>query len=316
MFKQDPVIIALGGNAISSEVDSPSIEEQFEKTRQSVEFIAELIISGFRRILITHGNGPQVGNVILRNEMSAKFVRPNPIDVCVSDTQGQIGYMLQQLLKNALAFRGVTKDVSALVTQVLVDPKDPAFQNPTKPVGMFYKKDEATKLTRERGWNIKEDAGRGYRRVVPSPKPIEIIERMMIKKLMDAGVIMIGVGGGGIPVVRQDNGVLVGVEAVIDKDLASSLVANEIGAKLFIMLTSIDHVMINFNKPDQKKLKTVKLSEIKKYLNSGEFAEGSMAPKIQASIDFLEKGGEKVVITKPENLMEAVFSEYGTHIVG
>jgi carbamate kinase len=266
------------------------------------------------KVAITHGNGPQVGFILLRSELSSNVLHTVPLDSCGADTQGAIGYMIQQCLYNEFKQRRIKKSVASVVTQTLVEKNDPAFQNPTKPIGPFYDKEKAEKYRKERGWDVMEDAGRGWRRVVPSPIPVKIIEQDVIKSLVNKGIIVIAVGGGGIPVIEQD-GRLKGAEAVIDKDYASALLAIGIKADLFLISTAVEKVALNFGKPNQKSLNKITLAEAKKYLEQGHFPAGSMGPKIEAIISYLEQGGKEALITNPENLERALLGKTGTRIV-
>jgi carbamate kinase len=266
-------------------------------------------------VVITHGNGPQVGFILLRSELARHVLHPVPLDSCGADTQGAIGYMLQQCLYNAFLKKGMKKQAVTVVTQVVVDRNDPAFQNPTKPIGPFMSKEEALKRKEEEGWDVMEDAGRGWRRVVPSPYPLEIVELDAIKSLVDQGFVVIAVGGGGIPVIRLDDGSLKGVEAVIDKDLASSLLAVGIKADLFLISTAVEKVALNYKKPNQVWLDRMTLEEAKRYYDEGHFPPGSMGPKIKAIISYLEQGGKEAIITSPENITRALRGETGTRIV-
>jgi carbamate kinase len=269
-------------------------------------------------VVITHGNGPQVGNILLRNEIADGITPSMPMDVCVAESQGQIGYMIQQSLVNRLNHLGITARVISLVTQVIVDAEDEAFENPTKPIGPYYPEVEAQRLAKEKGWTMMEDKAReGYRRVVPSPEPIEIVESETIIKLLQGEEdreIIIAAGGGGVPVIRTKEG-LKGVEAVVDKDLASQVLATSIRAHLLVMLTDVDKVAINYGKPDQKNLNELTLIEAKNYLKEGHFPPGSMGPKVLSAIRFIENGGEESIITTPENLEKALAGERGTRIV-
>jgi carbamate kinase len=314
MARKGGIVIALGGNAISKPGMRGTIQEQFYATLETMEHVAELVINGFDRIIITHGNGPQVGAAILRSEIASRTVYPLPMDVCVADTQGGIGYMIQQVLTNCLRKRGVRLPVVTAVSQVMVDVHDPAFENPTKPVGTFYSEQEAKELMAGRNWVMKEDAGRGWRRVVPSPKPIKVLEAETIKLLFDKGYIVIAGGGGGIPVGINRHNYYYGIEAVIDKDLTSSLLALEVGAETFVILTAVEFAYLNYKGPGEKALTHVTVAEMKKYMNEGHFAEGSMRPKIEASLKFLENGGKKVVITSTSHCLAALRGKTGTHI--
>lgn len=308
------MVIALGGNAIIPVAKQGTIEEQLELTRATMIQVARLIEQG-HLVAITHGNGPVVGNIVMRNEMAKDVIPPMPLDVCGADSEGGIGYMIQQSLQNQLRQMGIEKDVFTIITQVVVDPKDPAFAKPTKPIGPFYEREAAEEMARLKGWSIVEDSGRGYRRVVPSPVPLEIVEWKAIEGAIASGAIVIAVGGGGIPVVRDSTGDLRGVEAVIDKDLASSVLASELRADLLMMLTEVEKVALSFGKPGQRDLDLLTVAEAKAYLAAGEFPPGSMGPKIEAAIEFLEGGGRAVIITRPELISEALEGRRSTRIV-
>ena len=307
-------IVAVGGNSLIKDKNHKTIPDQYEAAAESMKHIAGMIESGWN-VVVTHGNGPQVGFILRRSELSINELHPVPLDYCGADTQGAIGYMFQQSLYNEFRERGIEKQAATVVTQVLVDRKDPAFENPTKPIGSFM--DEGTALQHKDtdGWVVVEDAGRGWRRVVPSPMPIHIVQRDAINALVKAGFVVIGVGGGGIPVVEDDQGTLVGVEAVIDKDFASSLLASSIDADLFLISTAVEKVAINFNKPDERWLDRMTLAEAKQYLAEGHFMKGSMEPKIRAIIMYLENGGKEALITNPQNIERALRGETGTRIV-
>jgi carbamate kinase len=305
-------IIALGGNAILPPGKPGTISEQVAITRTAMIEIEGLVATG-RQVVLTHGNGPIVGNIVMRNEAIKEDIPPMPLDVCGADSQGGIGYMIQQTLGNVFKEKGRRKEVVSVVTQVVVDDDDPAFENPVKPIGPFYSAEDAKKLAQVAGWNVVEDSNRGYRRVVPSPYPIEIVEIKPIKHLIDAGVIVITVGGGGIPVVMRD-GCYEGIEGVIDKDLASSLLGRKLGAERLIIITSVDAVYVDFGKPGQKPLLNTTVEEIKRLHEDGQFPAGSMGSKIQAAIEFLDSGGDNVIITDPGNLLEAVAGRKGTTI--
>lgn len=306
-------VVALGGNAIIPTNASGTIEEQRSLTATSMGQLAELIRSG-RRVLLTHGNGPIVGNIVERNEAVKNRIPPMPLDVCGADSQGGIGYMIQQLLRNELVARGISREVVSIVSQVVVSPDDDAFAHPTKPIGLFYDKVEADSIAREKGYRMVMDANRGYRRVVPSPKPLEIVEAATISRLLRSGVIVIAVGGGGIPVVRRDDR-LVGVEAVVDKDRAAAVLATMVGAERLIILTSVAEVYVQFGTPRQRALRKTRLAEIKAFRDAGEFPAGSMGPKVEAAIDFLEAGGKRVIISDAAMLLEACAGAAGTHIL-
>ena len=310
-------VIAIGGNSLIKDPKHQSVEDQYEAAKESCIHIADMIEAGYE-VVIGHGNGPQVGFILRRSEIAAKAegMHEVPLDVCGADTQGAIGYALQQNLQNELKRRGIKKPVATVVTQVLVDSGDPAFKNPSKPIGGFMDEAEAKRRQKEMGWTVVEDAGRGWRRVVASPLPKEIVEIDAIKALISAGVIVISTGGGGIPVIRNAKGDLEGVAAVIDKDFGSSLLANNVGAEVFIISTAVEKAALNFGKPNQKWLDKITLAEAKKYLAEGtHFAKGSMAPKVQAIIRFLEAGGKQALITNPENIGRALKGETGTWIL-
>jgi len=307
-------VVAIGGNSLIKDKEHRTVPDQFEATREACVPIAGMIEQGWD-VVITHGNGPQVGFILLRSELASDVLHTVPLDSCGADTQGAIGYMIQQSLYNEFDKRGIKKRAATVVTQVVVGQDDPAFQNPSKPIGSFYEEEEAKRLGAERGWIVKDDAGRGWRRVVPSPIPLEIVERDAIQVLLDAGFVVIGVGGGGIPVVKEEDGSLRGVEAVIDKDYASGLLAASIQADLLLISTAVDQVALNFGQPGQRWLDKMTLAEAEQYLAEGHFAPGSMEPKIRASIKFLKEGGREALITSPENIERALAGETGTRIV-
>ncbi len=306
-------VIAIGGNSLIKDKQHVEVKYQWEAVRETCRHIVDMIQEGWE-VVITHGNGPQVGFILRRNELAAHEVHTTPLDVIGADTQGSIGYMLQQSLDNEFTRRGMDKQAITFVTQVLVDKNDPAFKNPTKPIGGFLTKEEAERFAAE-GWPVVEDAGRGWRRVVPSPEPIEIIEEAAIREAVQRGWTVIAVGGGGIPVVREEDGILRGVAAVIDKDRASSLLAVKIQADLFLISTAVEKVAINFGKPNQQWLDRMTVEEAKRYMEEGHFAKGSMLPKVEACIRFIEAGGERAIITNPENITRALRGETGTWIV-
>lgn len=307
------IVVALGGNAIL--VDNPSAEAQKKAVWQTAEHLVKFIENG-DDLIITHGNGPQVGNLLLQNLEADSAKNPAfPLDSLVAMTEGSIGYWLQNALQNALADRKITKNVATIVTQVIVDEADPAFQNPTKPIGPFYSEEEAKAEMANGKGTFREDANRGWRKVVPSPKPVAIKEIETIAKLVEMGQIVIAGGGGGIPVIEKANGHLEGVEAVIDKDFASQQLASQLNADLFIVLTGVDYVFVNFNKPDQKKLEHVTVSELQTYIEEKQFAPGSMLPKVEAAIDFVISGeANTAVITSLENIGQLIDSNAGTII--
>jgi carbamate kinase len=307
-------VVALGGNALIRGNEIGTIQQQEKNTFNTLVNLVELIKKDFN-IVITHGNGPQVGNILLRNEAGYnQYKIPKmPLDICVADSQGGIGYMIERQMKNILIEHKIRRNVITIVTEVLVDINDPAFQEPTKPVGAFFLKEEAELLARANNWVIKEDPRkRGWRRVVASPKPLEIVNKKIIKDLVRKGTIVIAAGGGGVPVYRDKKKQLQGIEAVIDKDLASSLLANEIEADDFFILTDVKNVYINFNKPGQKALETITIEEAKYYLDQGEFSKGSMGPKIEAAIEYVEHGGKETIITESSALAD---KDAGTRIV-
>ncbi|PIE32542.1 carbamate kinase [candidate division KSB3 bacterium] len=307
-------VVALGGNAITQKGEEGNIAQQFSNTRKTLDGIMELIRREYR-LVITHGNGPQVGNLFLMVEATRDLVPSVPLGVCVADTQGQMGYMIQQSLQNRLILEGYPSQVVSLVTQVLVDRDDPSFANPTKPIGPFYKKEEGQKIQQERGWKVVEDSGRGYRLVVPSPMPQRILESDVIKMLLHDGAIVIAGGGGGIPVIAEQDGTYQGIDAVVDKDFASSVLAQELHADLFLILTGVAQVAINFNTPEQKPFSRLHIDEAFAYLEQGHFPPGSMGPKIRAAIDFIETGGKETLITSIECVGEALEGKNGTRIV-
>lgn len=305
-------VIALGGNAILPSSTAGTIYEQFAITRTMMARIAKLIASG-RNTVLTHGNGPIVGNIVLRNEALRDTIPPMPLGICVADSQGGIGYMMQQVLHNALLKEGVERDVVTLVTQVRISPDDPAFENPTKPIGPFYTEDQAKALQAENGWDIVEDSKRGYRRVVPSPRPVEIVEENVVRMLLENGAIVITVGGGGIPVVA-DQGKFDGVEAVVDKDFAAAVLARDLGADRMVIVTDVDAVYQNYGTPEQTPLRQLTLDQALTMVQSGELPPGSMGSKIEAAASFVEATGNEVIITSPEDVLLAVVGKAGTQI--
>ena len=305
-------VVAIGGNSLIQDKSRPDVRYQWDAVRETTKHIAQMVEEGWN-VVITHGNGPQVGFILRRSELAAGEVHTVPLDIIGADTQGSIGYMLQQALSNELRKRRTARQVVTVVTQVLVDKDDPAFQNPQKPIGGFMEEGQACEFEGE-GWNVVEDAGRGWRRVIASPIPRQIIELDAIRRLIEDDFVVVGVGGGGIPVVRNKKGELCGVYAVIDKDRASGLLAQGLHADLFLISTAVPQVAINFNKPDQKWLDLMTLPEAKQYLAEGHFAPGSMAPKIEAVIQFLEAGGPQALITDPRSIGEALAGRTGTWI--
>jgi carbamate kinase len=311
-------VVAIGGNAILMAGQQATFENQMINLKETCVHLAKLIKGGYDMVL-THGNGPQVGNILLQNELLRDDVPPMPMDVCVAESQALLGYMIQQAMKEELEKVGMDKVVTCILTRVLVDPDDPAFDNPTKPVGPYYSEEEAREIGEERGWRFTEDLRRGgFRRVLPSPRPVDIIERGAIKRLVFGGEgqseVVVAAGGGGIPVIRKKEG-LEGVEAVVDKDLAACVLASAIDEKFLLLLTDVDRVYLNFGKKDQRPLDLVTVDEIEEYLGQGQFPPGSMGPKVEAAIEFLRGGGDKVIITMPKLLEEALEGRAGTHIV-
>lgn len=306
-------VVAIGGNSLIIDKNRKTIPDQYEAVKQTMVHIAGMIENGWN-VVITHGNGPQVGFILRRSELSIHELHPVPLDYCGADTQGAIGYMIQKALRNEFKRRGVSRDAVTVVTQVLVDKTDSAFQNPTKPIGSFMDEETASERMKE-GQVFVEDAGRGWRRVVPSPIPQRIIELKAIETLIQEGFIVIAVGGGGIPVIENEKGELEGVEAVIDKDFASSLLASSMKADLLLISTAVEKVALNYNQPDQQWIDKMTVAEAKQYIQEGHFAPGSMLPKIKASIKFLEAGGKQALITDPPNIQRALRGETGTWIV-
>jgi len=307
------VVVALGGNALQESGKPATAEAQLEVVEKTTEHIADLI-EGDYNVVIAHGNGPQVGRIVIQNEVADSVTPAMPFDVCGAMSQGMIGYHIQQAIKNELVKRNSSKPVATVVTQVVVDKADPAFSNPTKPIGPFYTEEEAENLKKEKGYDIVEDAGRGFRRVVASPKPVEIVEIDSVKSLIDAGTVVITVGGGGIPVVKEE-GKLRGVPAVIDKDLASEKLAEDLDADMLLILTAVDKVALNFGKPNQINVDKMSVEEAKKYIEEGHFAKGSMLPKIEAAVEFAEsKEGRVAIISTLDNCLEAIKGNKGTRI--
>ncbi|MCL1692345.1 MAG: carbamate kinase [Actinomycetia bacterium] len=309
------LVIAIGGNSLIPDGDHQSVQDQYDAAAETDDHIAGLVEKGWD-VAISHGNGPQVGFILRRSELASSELHEIPLDYCGADTQGAIGYMLQQNLVNDFRQRGIDKSVVTVVTQVEVDANDPAFQNAAKPIGSFMDEEEAMRRRDDEGWDVLEDSGRGWRRVVASPQPMRIVELDVIKGLLDAGIITIAVGGGGIPVVENDKGDLEGIAAVIDKDLASALLAVQVDADLLLISTAVEKVALNFGTPEQRWVDQFTLAEVKQYLEEGgHFAEGSMAPKMRAVVQFLEAGGKEALITNPPNLERAMAGETGTRIV-
>jgi carbamate kinase len=309
-------LIAVGGNSLIADKDHMTVEDQYTAVCQTAEHIADLIETGMK-VVVTHGNGPQVGFILRRSEIAREVAQMHPVPLvsCDADTQGAIGYQIQQALDNEFRKRKIKLTAATIVTQVLVDNDDQAFKKPAKPIGQFYTEDEAELLKNAYPeWTLMEDAGRGFRRVVASPLPKKIIELGAIKALLKEDYCVIAAGGGGIPVVENSEGMLEGRDAVIDKDFASAFLSYELGADIFIISTGVKEVCLNFGKPDQKTLKNISTEEARQYMMEGHFAPGSMAPKIQAALDFLDRGGKEVIITNPANIKDAVLNGSGTHI--
>ena len=309
------VVIALGGNAINRAGEIGTIAEQFKNTRKALNGVIDVIKLGYN-VILTHGNGPQVGNSLIRVEAGHERRIPlRPLGVLVADTEGGIGYMIEQSLQNELIRQSISKEVVTLLSQVVVDKNDPKMKDPSKPVGPFYSEEDAKRLSEERGWSIKEDSGRGWRRVVPSPLPQKIVEENVIKFLVDNNTIVITCGGGGIPVCQEADRTYEGVDGVIDKDFASALLGNITGAESLVIATGVEKVAINFGKENQEDLSEITVAECYKYIEENQFAAGSMLPKIEASIRFLENGGKEVFITLPETISDALVGKNGTRII-
>lgn len=315
MEKGTLIVIAIGGNSLIEEGNSVSVASQYEAARKTAHHIISLIAEG-HKVVIAHGNGPQVGFALLRSENSKEILFSEPLDVCVANTQGTIGYQLQMALYNEAQKRNLSLQVATLITQVEVDPQDLSYQLPTKPIGSFMSQQEALENQKSKGWSVVEDSGRGYRRVVASPKPHSIVELDMVKHLVDANCVVITVGGGGIPVIRNSEGLLVGSEAVIDKDLAAALLAKELKADLFVISTAVDQVSLYYNTPNQQDLTTITAAEVEHYIEEGHFAPGSMLPKIEAALDFVKTTGNRALITSPANILNSLKGGSGTTIIG
>ena len=314
-MREETIVVALGGNAILQPRQRGTVQEQLENVDIACGHLVKIIASGKYRMVITHGNGPQVGNVLLQNEMTSSLIPSMPLDVCVAATQGTMGYMIQQTLANHLRAAGMQHNITTIVTQVVVDEDDQAFKNPTKPVGPFYNLVEAQKLRQDRGWVIIEDGGRGYRRVVPSPRPLAIQETRIIKHMLADSEIVIAVGGGGIPVVREEDRSLRGIEAVIDKDLAAARLAEDINAEVLMILTDVEQVKLNYGSVNEVGIERMTVDEAGNYLQEGQFGQGSMQPKVEAGIDFIKAGGGKTIITALNKVSEALAEKAGTIII-
>ncbi len=316
MTERKWAVIAIGGNSLIKDKQHQTVEDQYQAAKETCEHIVDMICEGWD-VVIGHGNGPQVGFILRRSEIAARVegMHEVPLDACGADSQGALGYALQQNLRNALKRCEVEKDVATIVTQVQVDRDDPAFENPTKPIGSFMDEDEAQARVAQDHWTVFEDAGRGWRRVVPSPVPQMIVELEAIRMLLNAGIVTIAVGGGGIPVVENNEGDLRGVAAVIDKDFASSLLAQSIHADLFLISTAVEYVYLNYRKPNQTPIRTMTASEARAYLEKGHFAKGSMEPKIRAVLQYLDAGGKEAIITDPSHINAALRGETGTRVI-
>ena len=312
-MKNKTIVVALGGNAITRELEEGNIAQQFRNTRNSLSSLIPLLKEGYN-IVITHGNGPQVGNALIRVEESRHLVPPLPLGIVVADLEGGMGYMIQQSLRNMMHDAGVERKVMTILTQVLVDKDDPSIQDPTKFIGPFFKKEEVAELEASRGWIMKEDRNNKFRRVVSSPIPISIYENDIIRQMVDLGIVVVAGGGGGIPVYVDQRGWLEGVDGVIDKDRTSAVLAREIEASVLVIVTGVDKVAVHFGTPEQKDLTELTIAQARRYLESGEFPAGSMGPKIEAAIDFIESGGEKVIITSIEKTTAALAGNEGTTI--
>jgi carbamate kinase len=309
------LIVAMGGHAFMQKGEVGTIEDHERSAARIAEILMTLVNSGYEMV-ITHGNGPQVGSLLIQNECCKNDVAPMPLDVLVGMTEGSLGYILQQSLLNELRRQDTRRFVVTVVTQVLVDEADPAFEAPSKPIGPFFSKDEAQDRAKRLGWKVQEETGRGWRRLVASPRPIKVIQRDMIRDAARSGHVVVACGGGGIPIVEKPDGRYTGIEAVIDKDLTSSVLGVDIGAELLIILTAVPNVYVDFGKPEQRALGAVTIEEIERLQAEGHFAPGSMGPKIEAVIQFLRRGGRRALITNPESLPEAIEGRGGTHLIG
>lgn len=311
--EKNVAVVAVGGNSLIKDSSHEALPYQEEAASESMHHIADMIRQGWE-VVITHGNGPQVGYLLRRSEIARDELHEISLDYCGADTQGATGYMFKKALYNDFLERDMDKKVVAVVTQTVVDRDDPAFDEPSKPIGTFMDEEMARQRTEQENWTVVEEPGRGWRRVVPSPQPVRIVEAEVIQSLTEEGFVVVGAGGGGIPVIEDEDGRLVGVEAVIDKDHSSALLANMIEADLFLISTAVEQVALNFGKPDEKWLDELTLEEAKEYLSEGHFGKGSMGPKVEAAIGYLERGGKKALITNPENITRALNGETGTLI--
>jgi carbamate kinase len=313
-MKPKVALIAFGGNALLPDNKHGQQDDQMRNAKKAAELMVHIVSKGYE-LIIVHGNGPQVGNLLLQMEAAAEKIPSYSLDVCDAMTEGSMGFLLERAIVNELRRRSLDKEVASLISQVVVDRDDPAFEKPTKPVGPFYSRERAEKLADEKKWTMVEDAGRGYRKVVPSPRPIDVVPKWVIRDLVHAGRIVIAAGGGGIPVIINGNGFYEGVEAVIDKDYAASLLAREVKVDLFIILTAIERVSLDFGKPTQREAPVLTVEEAKKHLADGQFPPGSMGPKIRAAVEYIEAGGREVLITKDSHLRAALLGRSGTRIV-
>jgi carbamate kinase len=313
-MKQKTALIAFGGNALLPDHQRGLPEEQMRNAQHAARLMVHVVRKGYE-LIIVHGNGPQVGNILLQMEEAVTKVPPFSLDVCDAMTEGSMGFMLEKAIINELRTRSIDKEVATIVTQVVVDKEDPAFAEPTKPVGPFYTKYRAQILAREKKWAMVEDAGRGYRKVVPSPRPIDVVPKWIIRDLVLAGRIVIAAGGGGIPIIINGRGLFKGVEAVIDKDYVASLIAREVKVDLFVILTGVERVFLDYGTPKERPLDTVTVAEAKEYLDEGQFPRGSMGPKIEAAIEYIQGGGQEVLITSANHLKAALLRRSGTRIV-
>jgi carbamate kinase len=307
-------IVAFGGNALLRPEDRGTQEEQIARAKQAARWLAEVVRHGYK-LIVVHGNGPQVGNILIQAEEASTKIPPQSLDICVAQTEGSMGFLLQQAIRNRLEAIGIGGEVATVLTEVEVDATDPAFKRPTKPIGPFFTRYRAEALERDFGWTMKEDAGRGWRHVVPSPRPLRILNIVTISRMVETAAVVIAAGGGGIPVVRSRDGQWRGIEAVIDKDFASALLAAELKADLFIVLTGVPKVAIDFGKPTQRNIDRMTADEAQKYFDEGQFPPGSMGPKIEAAIQFVRASGTSVMITDVEHLREALDGQEGTSIV-
>lgn len=313
-MKEKIALIAFGGNAILPNGQRGLQKEQMKNSEKAAKMMIEIVAKGYE-LIVVHGNGPQVGNILIQMEEASNKIPPFTLEVCDAMTEGSMGYMLEKALINELRKNSIDKEVVTILTQVIVDKEDPAFQNPTKPIGPFYTQYRAQQLIKEKRWTMIEDSGRGWRKVVPSPRPIDVVTKRAISDLVRSGRIVIAAGGGGIPVIINSKGLIEGVEAVIDKDYASALLASEVGVDLFIILTGVDRVYLNYGKENQREIKVMRVEEAKKYLEEGQFPPGSMGPKIKAAIQYIEAGGKEVLITSASKLKAALAKRAGTRII-